>query len=88
MIKKEEPPYEFKIHLFLDSPKDERVNKRDIGLKLLEKLNEYGAVNFRDQMIWGNNERANNDKIRYTWIIENKEQAILCYKFFVEYSKN
>jgi len=88
VIRKEEPPYEFKIHLFLDSPKDERVNKRDIGTTLLEKLNEYGAVNFRDQMIWGNEGRNANDKIRYTWIVESKEQAIACYKFFVIYSKN
>ena len=49
---------------------------------LLEKLNEYGAKNFRDQMIWGNAEK-NNDKIRYTFVIEDKDEAIKCYRFFV-----
>lgn len=82
VIRKEEAPYEFKIHLFLDGPKDENRNNRDIGCMLLEKLNEYGAKNFRDQMIWGNSEK-NNDKIRYTFVIEDTQEAVKCYRFFV-----
>ena len=83
MIRKEESPYEFKIHLFLDTQKDEgKRNNRDIGCMLLEKLNEYKAKNFRDQMIWGTPDK-NNDKIRYTFVIEDKDEAIKCYRFFV-----
>lgn len=61
-MKKEEPPYEFKILLFLDnkgsSKQDEKdsddkksPNIRDINLQVMSKLSEYGAVNIRDTLM-------------------------------------
>ena len=61
-MKKEEPPYEFKILLFLDnkgpSKQDEKdsddkksPNIRDINLQVMGKLSEYGALNIRDTLM-------------------------------------
>ena len=52
MIRKENPPYDFKIHLFLDKKDDDdsdaRASQRDITLKVFEKLAEFKALNARD----------------------------------------
>ena len=50
----------------------------------MAKLDTFGAVNIKDQFIWGNpnSEKKNNDKIRFTFIIENKDKALECFRFF------
>jgi hypothetical protein len=40
VIKKEEAPYEFKIHLFLD---DSSLSHRDITTQIMEKLGKFDA---------------------------------------------
>ena len=57
---------------------------------IFEKLETFGAVNLRDQMIWGNpnSEKKNNDKLRFTFIIEDREQALKCFRFFTQYSQS
>ena len=60
VIKKEEPPYEFKILLFLDNrgsfkqddkdagEKKQSYNTRDINIQVMAKLSEYNAINIKD----------------------------------------
>ena len=58
-MKKEDPPYEFKIHLFLDNKNQKDNDKegedskpqmthREINLQVMDKLSEFGAVNIED----------------------------------------
>ena len=46
VIKKEEPPYEFKIHLFLEQEKDRST--REITTIMLSKLRDYEAKDVKD----------------------------------------
>jgi hypothetical protein len=52
VIRKEEPPYEFKIHLFLDrngeEEREDAPTTRELTLKVLEKLADFDAKNVRD----------------------------------------
>lgn len=43
VIRKEEPPYEFKIHLFLTRTDENKMSPREITLAVMQKLSEYGA---------------------------------------------
>lgn len=57
VIKKEEPPYDFKIHVFLDNNRDENESKtleRDLITTVMRKLDTYGAINIKDVRIAGN----------------------------------
>ena len=78
--------------MFLDNIRDEEKNRpnRELTLMIMDKLNTFGAINIKDSMIWGNpnSDKKNNDKLRFTFIIEDRDQALLCYKFFTKYSKN
>ena len=94
MIRKEEPPYDFKIHLFLDYPKDDeenkvqRPNQRELTLKMMDKLESLGAKDIRDTFLKDNRgEKAggkNSDKIRYTFTVSTEEDALKCYKYFID----
>ena len=75
MIKKEEAPYEFKIHLFLDG--EDVLSNREITTQVMEKLNTFGASNIKDTvMVKDRNEHNKNDKIRFMFLIHEKEQAL------------
>jgi hypothetical protein len=39
-------------------------------------------------MIRDRNEPSKNDKIRYMFLIPEKEKALACYRFFMYYNKN
>jgi hypothetical protein len=55
----------------------------------MEKLRDFGATNTRDTvMIKDRNEPSKNDKIRYMFQVHDKEQALACYRFFMNYNKN
>ena len=72
MIKKEEAPYEFKIHLFLDG--EDALSNREITTQVMEKLNTFGASNIKDTvMVKDRNEHNKNDKIRFMFLIHEKE---------------
>jgi hypothetical protein len=87
VIKKEEAPYEFKIHLFLDG--ESELSSREITTQVMEKLNTFGASNIKDTiMVRDRNEHSKNDKIRYMFQVHEKEQALACYRFFMHYNKN
>ena len=75
VIRKEDPPYDFKIHLFLDKKEDDesdsRASNREITLKIFQKLEEFKALNTRETFMVGQNPSGNRgDKIRYTFQIE------------------
>ena len=49
MIGKELPPYEFKIHLFLDGEKTESsLTNREISLQITEKLADLGGKDIKE----------------------------------------
>lgn len=79
-MKKEEPPYEFKIHLFLDGPKDNRdraePSNRDLNLKVMAKLQTFGARRIRDHYLTA------HDRIRFVFDIDDRAEALNCYRFF------
>lgn len=55
----------------------------------MEKLDLFGASNIKDTvMVKDRNEYNKNDKIRYMFQVHEKEQALACYKFFMNYNKN
>jgi hypothetical protein len=88
VIEKEEPPFEFKIHLFLDQPEEKQVSMQVLTETITKKLDTFEAKNIRDKL----DNRKNPDKadaherIRYTFEIHDKSQALKCYKFFSGYS--
>lgn len=87
VIKKEEPPYEFKIHLFLDGG-DSKMSLREITIQVMEKLKQFDATNIRDVVqVKNRDEPSKNDKIRYMFLVHEKEKALACYKFFMDYNK-
>ena len=91
VLRKEEPPFEFKIHLFLTRTDENKLTTREITLAVLNKLSEYGADNFTDHLMimdkrdgYQNNK---NDKIRYNFTIHDRDQAMACYKYFSDYNR-
>lgn len=92
MIRKEEPPYEFKIHLFLDkngeegAERAEAATSRELSLKIMQKLDEFEAKNVRDSIgNQPNRQDKGGAKIRYTFQIDERDKALSCYKFFIDY---
>jgi len=83
VISKEEPPFEFKIHLFLDDSRNEEgLSVRDITTKMMQKLDSFEAKNVKDYKIYSrpdHNGETRNDKIRFTFCIDEKEKAIECF---------
>ena len=92
-MKKEDPPYEFKIHLFLDSKSQKRddesesqrpsLSHREINLQVMNKLAEFGAINIKDTPM--NQGRDKGEKIRYLFDIDDRDQALACFRFFNDY---
>ena len=92
-MKKEDPPYEFKIHLFLDSKSQKRddesesqrpsLSHREINLQVMKKLAEFGAINIKDTPM--NQGRDKGEKIRYLFDIDDRDQALACFRFFNDY---
>lgn len=75
VIKKEEAPYEFKIHLFLDG--ESELSHREITTQVLEKLNTFGASAIKDTvMVRDRNQHNKNDKIKYMFQVSEKEKAL------------
>ena len=88
VISKEEPPFEFKIHLFLDNPnEDEPIGLQTLTDILTKKLNLFEAQNIRDKLDQRQSEKGGHDRIRYTFEITDRNQALKCYKFFSGYSQ-
>ena len=55
----------------------------------MEKLNTFGASNIKDTvMVRDRNEHNKNDKIRYMFLVHEKDQALAAYRFFMDYNKN
>ena len=48
VIKKEEPPYELKIHLFLDNHSEKDVSIRDITLIVMDKITDFKATQIKN----------------------------------------
>lgn len=71
VIKKEEPPYEFKIHLFLDNHSEKDVSIRDITLIVMDKITDFKATQIKNFNHIG--DQSKNDKIRFTFVIEDRE---------------
>jgi hypothetical protein len=95
VIRHEEPPYDFKIHLFLDYPKEEeesskvqRPTQRDLTIKMMDKLESLGAKDIRDTFMKDNrgdkSTGKNSDKIRFQFTVGTEEEALSCYKYFVD----
>lgn len=76
VIKKEEPPYDFKIQIFLDKRGDkvDAPQPRDLILKVMDKLTDLGATKIQDRIL---KERSDDpkksDKIRIDFTINNTE---------------
>jgi len=92
VIRKEEPPYEFKIHLFLTRTDENKMSPREITLAVMQKLNEYGAQNVIDHLMIMDKQRDSyqnnkNDKIRYNFVINDRDQALACYRYFSDYNR-
>jgi|TARA_B110000305_G_C19434203_1_gene637921 hypothetical protein len=92
VIRKEEPPYEFKIHLFLTRIDENKMSPREITLEVMQKLNEYGAQNVIDHLMIMDKQRESyqnnkNDKIRYNFVINDRDQAMACYRYFSDYNR-
>ena len=49
----------------------------------MNKLSEFGAINIKDTPM--NQTKDKNEKIRYLFDIEDRDQALACYRFFNEY---
>jgi hypothetical protein len=48
-LRQELPPYEFKIHLFLDGPKTETsLTNREISIQIMEKIADLGGKDIRE----------------------------------------
>jgi hypothetical protein len=96
-LRREEPPFDFKIHLFLDKPSEgqkELPSQRELTLKMMEKLQSLGARNVHDSLIKDrrsadDTKRRGNDKIKYTFSIDTADEALKCYNYFMNrYTKN
>lgn len=54
---------------------------------MMEKLADMGAKNINDKFLKDRGESKNgkgSDKIRYTFTIMKTEEALACYKFFID----
>jgi len=88
VIRKEEAPYDFKIHLFLDNPKEDKLQPKDISVMVCKKLLSFNAANVRDFIDNRGGGEKNSDRIRFTFVIDNKDDALECFRFFTDYGKN
>ena len=87
VIKKEEAPYEFKIHLFLDGGNSSST--REITTQIMEKLNTYEAAGIKDTvMIKDRNEHNKSDKIRYIFSIAEKDIYVACAEYILTMINN
>jgi hypothetical protein len=87
VIKKEEPPYEFKIHLFLENDKEKSV--REITTIVQSKLQEFDARDVKDHHMMNHKKEQDankNDKIRFLFNIDDRDKAIDCFKFFSKFN--
>jgi hypothetical protein len=88
VIRREEGPFEFKIHIFLDSNQDDENNStRDITLKIMEKLNNMGAKRVQDTFMKNRGEKG-SDKIRLIFEIDDRDKALECYRYFIKRHEN
>ena len=95
VIKMELPPYDFKIHLFLDPAESEsheqyRKHQDEIIAKMISKLNNLGAKNIKDSFLKDLNKNPDkpktNDKLRFIFTIDSEEEAQKCYQYFLDKS--
>jgi hypothetical protein len=92
VIKKEQPPYEFKILVILEEPKYEEESKNyrnhqdEIIAKMIDKIKSFDAVDVRSSFLKELNKEKpqgkNNDKIRFTYIIGDQKKALESYEYF------
>lgn len=72
--------------MFLDGPKEEQHTPRELSLKMLDKLADMGAKNVNEMLMRDRGEKKQgygNDKIRYTFSFDNRDQAMVCYNYFM-----
>lgn len=87
VIRREEPPYEFKIHMFLDKKGEQldRSAEDELVKKLSEKLETFGAKNINFRLLKDRSDKPNaNDKMRFLFVIETQESALQCYDYFIK----
>ena len=48
VMQKEEPPFHFKIHLFIRSKDKHQMSSRELSLALMDLLGDYGATKIRE----------------------------------------
>ena len=94
-MRNELPPFDFKIHLFLDSEAENQEKytqdmRRDITEKMYEKLKELGAETISDLFMADrpksdnhDSKKKSSDKIRFLFTSPSEELAMSLYKYFV-----
>lgn len=74
-MKKEEPPYNLKLHIFLKKDRPDGTSDRDLRLTVMDKLNSFKAEKIKDHP-------TKDDKIPFLFEINDLESAVSCYKYF------
>lgn len=61
----------------------------------MNKLDEYGASDIREQFIRANKEEDTGNrrgqqgpKMRFYFTIEDRDKAVSCYKFFIDFEES
>ena len=80
VMQKEEPPFHFKIHLFIRNKDKHQMSTRELSLSLMEHLGVYGATKIRENQM-------NEDKIRFLFEVPDKDKAIACYSDICAHTK-
>lgn len=61
------------------------MGSRDITLKIMSKLESFGATNIRDQLLKEKSDKpGRSDKIRFNFRINSTEEALTCYNYFTK----
>lgn len=87
MIKKEEPPFDFKVQVFLDRKVEDQNQKpnREVSLKIMNKLESFGARNISERFLKERSDKpGRSDKIRFDFTINSTDEALTCYNFFTD----
>ena len=56
---------------------------------MMEKLNSFGASNIKETVqVKDRSQHNKNDKIRFMFMLHEKDKALEAYRFFMNYNKN
>ena len=78
VIPQEEPPFEFKVHLFPANkePKFEQDTVRDLKAEIMDYLRQFNASDISNEVI---RNKQGEEKLKTTFTVLEKEQAVSCY---------